>query len=145
MKNKAYILNSLLAIVVGVAMLAIVLVRTFLPQMIIPRVSIPNIMALCLIALVLEAYIVKGADRCYICVPFFSAVSFGLLPWIVGYIPAADIWKLALGGGATFTAATWVFTSICDRLSSGPASKAAPLISAVGLYFAAQCLTGIIF
>ena len=51
MKNKAYILNSLLAIVVGIAMLAIVLVRTFLPQMIIPRVSIPNIMALCLIAL----------------------------------------------------------------------------------------------
>ena len=145
MKNKAYILNSLLAIVVGIAMLAIVLVRTFLPQMIIPRVSIPNIMALCLIALTLEAYIVKGADRCYICVPFFSAVAFGLLPWIAGCIPAADIWKLALGGGVIFTAATWVFTSICDRLSSGPASKAAPLISAVGLYFAAQCLTGIIF
>ena len=145
MKNKAYILNSLLAIVVGIAMLAIVLVRTFLPQMIIPRVSIPNIMALCLIALVLEAYIVKGADRCYICVPFFSAVAFGLLPWIVGYIPAADIWKLALGGGAVFTVVTWLYTSATERISSGPAAKAAPVVSALGLYFAVQCLTGIIF
>lgn len=145
MKNRAYLLNTLLAVVVGVAMLAIVLVRTFLPQMIIPRVSIPNFVLLSIIALVLDAYFAKGANRCYICIPIFAAITFGLLPWAAGYIPAAEIWKLALGGGVVFTVTTWLFSSICDRLSSGPAAKAAPLISGIGLCLAAQCLTGIVF
>lgn len=145
MKKNTYMLNTLLAIVVGVALLAIVLVHTFLPAVIIPKVSIPNLVALSLIALILDFYIAPGSDRCYICIPVFSAIVFGLLPWAAGYIPAAEIWKLALGGCAVFTSVTWLFSSICDRLSSGPASKAAPVISALGLYFAAQCLTGFFF
>ena len=145
MKNKAYLLNTLLAVVVGIALLAIVLVRTFLPQMISPRVSIPNLVLLSLVALVLEHYIAKDADRCYICIPLFAVITFGLLPWVAGYIPAGAIWKLAVGGGVVFTVTTFLFSSICERLSSGPAAKAAPFISGVGLYLAAQCLTGIIF
>lgn len=145
MKNRAYLLNTLLAVIVGLALLAIVLVRTFLPQMIIPRISIPTLALLSLIALVLDRYIAPGAGRCYICIPVFAAVTFGLLPWVAGYISAAEIWKLALGGAAVFTACTFLYSSICERLSSGPAAKLAPFLSAVGLYFAVQCLTGIIF
>ena len=54
------------------------------------------------------------------------------------------MWKLAIGGAAVFTAATLLFSTIRDRLSSGPACKAAPLISALSLYLAAQCLTNIL-
>lgn len=143
MKKTPYLLNTILAIVVGIALLAIVLVHTFLPAVIIPKVSIPNLAALSLIALVLDRYIAPGAPRCYICVPMFSALTFALLPWAAGYVPAAQVWKLALGGCAVFTALTWLFSSICERLSSGPSSKAAPVVSAVCLYFAVQCLTGI--
>ena len=31
-----------------------------------------------------------------------------------------------------------------ERLSSGPVAKAAPVLSALGLYLAAQCFAGII-
>jgi len=144
MKNRAYLLNTILAAVVGVALLAIVLVKTFLPQFLIPKAGIPNLVLLSLVALLLDYYLARGAQRCYICIPVFAVITFGLLPFAAGYIPAAEIWKLALAGGAVFTAVTWLFTSICDRLSSGPAAKAAPIVSAIGLYFAAQCLTGIL-
>ena len=144
MKNKSYLLNTLLAAVIGLAMLAAVLLKTFLPQLILPRVSIPALTLISLIALVAEHYLAKGAQRCYICIPVFAAISFGLLPWIVGYIPAGEIWKLALGGAAVFTAVAFLFSSSCERLSSGPASKAAPLVCAAGLYLASQCLTGIL-
>jgi len=143
MKNKAYLLNTILALVVGIAMLAIMLVRTFLPHIIIPKVSVPNLVFLSLIALLLDHYLAKGADRCYICIPLFAAVTFGLLPWIAGYTAGNDVWKLAIGGAVTFTAAAWLFSTMTDRLSSGPACKAAPVISAIGLYMASQCLTGI--
>lgn len=142
--KKSYVLNTILAVVVLVTLLAIILVHTFLPNFVIPKVSIPNLVLLSLIALVLDHYIAKGADRCYICIPVFAAITFGLLPFCAGYIPAAEIWKLAIGGGVVFTIVTFLFTSVQDRLSSGPARKAAPVISALGLYFAAQCLTGIL-
>jgi hypothetical protein len=142
--KKSYVLNTILAVVVLVTLLAIMLVHTFLPNFVIPKVSIPNLVLLSLIALVLDHYIAKGADRCYICIPVFAVLTFGLLPFCAGYIPAAEIWKLAIGGGVVFTIVTILFTSVQDRLSSGPARKAAPVISALGLYFAAQCLTGIL-
>lgn len=144
MKNKAYLLSTILTVVVGVAMLAIMLVHTFLPNIIIPKVSIPNLVLLSLIALVLDYYLAKGADRCYICIPVFALITFGLLPWIAGYAAAGEIWKLAIGGAAVFTAVTWLFSTICDRLSSGPACEAAPVISALGLYLASQCMVNIL-
>lgn len=142
--KKSYVLNTILAAVVLIALLAIMLVHTFLPNIVIPKVSIPNLVLLSLIALVLDHYIAKGAQRCYLCIPVFAILTFGLLPFCAGYIPAAEIWKLAIGGGAVFTIVTFLFTSVQDRLSSGPAKKAAPIISALGLYLAAQCLTGIL-
>ena len=126
MKNRAYLLNTLLAAVVGVALLAIVLLRTFLPQVIIPRVSIPNLALLSLVALVLDHYLAKDADRCYICIPVFAAVTFGLLPWIAGYIPAAGIWKLALSGAAVFTAAAWLIPIAAGSLINHPRRKQTP-------------------
>ena len=35
-----------------------------------------------------------------------------------------------------------LFTDMAERLSSGPAAKAAPFLSAFGLYLAAQALMG---
>lgn len=142
--EKSYVLNTILAVVVAIALLAIILVHTFLPNFVIPKISIPNLVLLSLIALVLDHYIARGADRCYICIPVFAIITFGLLPFCAGYIPAAEIWKLAIGGGVVFTIVTFLFTSVQDRLSSGPAKKAAPIISALGIWFAAQCLTGIL-
>jgi hypothetical protein len=52
--------------------------------------------------------------------------------------------KLAGIGCVTFSATTWLFTSIQNRLASGPVAKAAPVLSALGLYLASQCFAGIL-
>lgn len=142
MKNKTYILNTLLAAVLGLALLTAQLVRAFAPLVIIPALDAPNLVLLSLIALVLDHYLAPKADRCYICIPVFSALTFGLLPWAAGFVTAAAALKLALLGAAAFTAITWLYSSIQNRLSSGPAAKAAPVLSALGLYLACQVLMG---
>ena len=142
MKNKTYMLNTLLAAVLGLALLAAVLVRTFLPAWIIPALDIPNMVLVSLVALVLDHYLAPGAKRCYICIPVFSAVTFGLLPYAACFVGALEALKLAGFGAVVFTVVTWLYSSIQDRLSSGPAAKAAPVMSAVGLYLAAQCMMG---
>ena len=144
MKNKTYTLNTLLALVLGAALFVCILVRTFAPRMILPQLDIPNMVLICLTALVADHYLVPGAKRCYICIPVFSALTFGLLPFAACFAGAMDAVKLAVFGGIIFTVLTWLYSSVQDRLSSGPAAKAAPVVSALGLYLAVQCFAGLL-
>ena len=144
MKNKMYTLNTLLAAVVGVALLVCMIVKAFAPMIILPELDIPAMVLLSLIALVLDHYIAPGAKRCYICIPVFSLLTFGLLPLAAGLVTVLNALYLALFGGVIFTAVAWIFTSMADRLSSGPVAKAAPILSAFGLYLAVQCFMGIL-
>lgn len=142
MNKKTYTLNTLLAVVLGAALLVCVLVRTFAPRMILPALDIPNLVLISLAALLLDHYLAPGAKRCYICIPFFSAITFGLLPFAACFVGAGEAVKLAVLGGIVFTAVTWIFSSMTDRISTGPAAGFAPVMSAFGLYLAAQCFMG---
>lgn len=142
MDKKTYTLNTLLAVILGVILLTAVLVRTFAPAVIMPQLDIPNMVFVSLLALLIDHYAAPGAKRCYICIPVFSALTFGLLPFAACFVGALEALKLAVLGGIVFTATTWLYTSAVDRISSGPAAKAAPFASAIGLYLAVQCLMG---
>lgn len=144
MKQNRYFLNTAFAAVMLIACGAAVLVRTFQPAAVIPALDIPNMVALSLVALLADHYAAKGAARCYICIPLFSAITFGLLPFCAGFATGLEALKLAAVGGVVFTAITWLYSAMMDRLSSGPAAKAAPFLSALGLYLAAQCFAGLI-
>ena len=144
MKEKTYTLNTMLIAVLGVSLLAAILVRTFAPIVIIPALNIPNMVVLSLIALLLDHYMAPGAKRCYICIPVFAALAFALLPWMACFVDSIAAVKLGVVGGITFTVTTFLFSSIQERLSSGPAANAAPFMSAFGLFLAVQALTGII-
>ena len=142
MKNKTYTLNTMLAIVLGAALLAFILVRTFAPRFIIPYLDVPNMVLISLAALLLDHYVAPGAKRCYICIPVFSAITFGLLPFAACFVGGMEALKLGVMGGIVFTATTWLFSAMMDRISTGPMAKAAPFVSAFGLYLAIQALMG---
>lgn len=143
MKKNTYTLNTVLAFVLGAVLLVYVLVRTFAPRMILPELDVPNLVLISLAALVLDHYLAPGAKRCYVCIPVFSALTFGLLSF-AAFLGIAEALRLTVLGGIVFTAVTWLFSSMTDRLSTGPAAKAAPVVSALGLYLAVQCFMGII-
>lgn len=139
--KKKYVLNTILPIVLGVVMLAMLLVQTFFPRIILPRPDIPMMVAISLVTLLIERAIAPNAPRCYICIPVFAALTFGLLAF-AALQGLREAMLLAVKGGVTFTATTWVYSSMLDRLSTGPRAKAAPYISAFGLYLAVQCFMG---
>lgn len=145
MKNKTYMLNTLLAAIFGLYLLAAIVVRTFAPQIILPKANIPNLVLVSLVALVLDHYLIPDAKRYYICIPVFSAITFGLLPYCAAFVTPMEALKLAVVGAVVFTITTWLFTTIQERLSSGPAAKASAFFSAVSLYMASQCFIGMIF
>ena len=144
MKNNKYLLNTLLAVVLLLAAGTMMVLRLIQPAVILPKVNIPNMVLISLVALLADHYLAPKTTRCYICIPVLAAVTFGLLPFAAGIIGAAEILKVALVGAVVFTATTFLFTSMADRLSSGPKAHAAAFMSAFGLYLAAQCFAGMI-
>ena len=144
MKNNQYLLSTILAVVVFVACAIALLVRVWLPAAVIPRLNIPNMVTLSVIALLIEHFLTKGNPRCYICIPVFGALVFGILPLMAGFACQHDFWKYGLVGGVVFTATTFLFTSMTDRLLTGPKAKAALVVCSLGIWLAAQCFAGII-
>ena len=144
MKNKTYLLNTLLAAVVAAGLLTGLLVKVFLPAAVLPVLNIPNLTAISLAALLLGHFLAPGAKRCYICIPVFAALTFGLLPWAAGFTAGAEVLKYTLGGCGVFTAVTWLFSSMTERMASGCNSKLAAIVSALGLYLAVQAFAGIL-
>lgn len=144
MKNNKHFLSTLLTVVLFVVELVMMILRFLSPVHILPPLNIPNMVLISLIALLLEHYLAPGNDRCYVCIPIMAVLAFGLLPLMAGFACQHTFWKLGLVGGVVFTATTWLFSAMTDRLQSGPAAKAAPVIGALMLYLAAQCFAGII-
>ena len=139
---KKYLLNTFLAVVFTAALLAMVIARAICPMLIFPGLGVPNLVLISLIALLLDRYIVKDAPRCYICIPVFAFLTFALLPMAAGIIAPANALMLGIKGAVVFTVTTWLFTSMADRISTGPQAKLAPVMSAFGLYLASQCFMG---
>lgn len=143
--NKKYdLLGILLAVVTGLSLFIAMLLRAFLPQVILPRLDGLNIILLSLVALVLDWYLNKQKSRTYWVIPIYSVLIFGLLPWTACFLTGLEALKTAVLGGVIFTVVTLAFDNMTNRLSSGPVAKAAPAISALGLYLAAQGIAGIL-
>ena len=139
---KKYMLNTFLAAVSTAALLAMVIARALCPILVLPGFDIPNLVLISLIALLLDHYIVKDAPRCYICIPVFAFAVFALLPMVAGFVQPFQVLGLGIRGCVTFTVTTWLFTSMADRISTGPQAKLAPVMSALGLYLASQIFMG---
>ena len=142
--KKTYMLNTILAVAVTLGLLIALLVKVFQPAAVLPVLNIPNLTAISMVALLADHFLTPGAKRCYICIPVFAAITFGLLPWAVGFVAGSDVLLYAVAGGAVFTLVTWLFSAMVDRMSSGHNSTAAAVASAIGLYLACQAFAGIL-
>ena len=145
MKNKTYTLNTVLIAVFGAVLLAMVALRAFAPNIILPVFDIPTLTAISLTALVLDHYLAPGAKRCWICIPVFAALTFGVLPMVAMLVRVEDALSLMISGTAVFSLCTFVFTDLQDRLPTGPAARLAPVMSALGIWLAVQAFAGIGF
>lgn len=142
--KKNYVLNTLLATVLGAALLVCALLRVFVPRLILPRLDLLSMVLVSLVCLLGDRAFAPGSKRSWLVVVGFSALCFGLLPFAASFATGLEAIKLAVLGGIVFTATTWLFDTMTDRLSTGPAAKAAPFVSSFCLYLAAQALMGLV-
>lgn len=144
MKDRTFRLNTILTIVLGIVLFAAILVRVFAPIVILPELDIPNMVLISLLALLADNYLTAEHNRNYVWILGLSILAFGLLPWTAGFVSGVAILKTAFIGGIVFTAVTWMFSSVQERIQSGQSSKVTLIVCAFGIYLAAQCFAGMI-
>lgn len=142
MKKKENTLNTLLAIILGVILLVALLIRAFAPAVIIPKLDVSNLTAISLLALVANHYVGSREKRSHLSILIFGGITFGLLPFSAGFCYGWEALKLGIAGGFILTLLTWLYDQMLDRLSTGSASKIAPILCAFMLYLASQCVMG---
>ena len=143
MKNRTTILNTILAISLGVALLAALFAKMMCPQLILPQLNIPYVAAISLIALVITSFI-KTEEGCIYCEIALAVVTFGVLPMVAGMASGIVALKLALCGGIVFGALDLMVNAMVKRIAMAGTCKYAVIPSAFILYLACQCFTGIL-
>ena len=123
---------------VGLGCLAAVLYRVFLSAAVLPAVGLPAAAACSLLALAAEAYLSKGVPRRN----WGLTLLLGALT--AGLTAGTEAVRFAVVGGAAFGALTFLFTSLRERLASGPSGRLAPLVTAGILFLACQCFAGML-
>lgn len=142
MEKKSFVLNVLLAIVLGAGLLVGVIWSAIRPNVVLADLDLPAIAALVLIALVIE-YLWKGTEK-RIWVPqiVLAAVTFAVLPLAAGYVGAGV--KLTICGTVVFSILTFIFDSVAERLSVTTNCKYTVIPTAFVMYLACQCLMGMV-
>lgn len=140
MEKKSFVLNILLAVVLGAGLLVGIVWSAFQPNVVLADLDISAIAALVLIALVIE-YLVKGTQkRAWVMQIILAAVTFGVLPFAAGYAGAGL--GVAVCGTVVFTVLTWMFDSVAERLEVTADCKYAMIPTAFVMYLACQCFMG---
>ena len=142
MKNRTTILNTILAAVLGVTLLASMIAKVMCPQLILPQLNIPYVAAVSLVALVIASF-VDAEEGCIYCEMLLAAVSFGVLPMVAGVASGMAALKLALCGGIVFGALDLMVNAMTKRIAMAGICKCTVIPSAFVLYFACQCFAGI--
>lgn len=143
MKNTCK-LPIFLAAVTGLVLLWYLVMDAFAPAAILPPLDVMLVSGISLVALVLECYSgPRTESRNWALVAVLNAATFALLPLAAGLLTGQALVRFALVGCLVSTVLTFLFTAICDRLASGPAGKAAPLLCAGVLFLAVQGCSGL--
>ena len=142
MENKNFVLNVLLAVVLGAGLLVGIVWSAFQPNVVLADLDLTAIVALVLIALVIE-YLWKGTQkRAWAVQIVLAAVTFAVLPMAAGYVGAGL--KMILCGTVLFAALTWVFDSVAERMNATTDCKFAMIPTAFVMFLACQSLMGMI-
>lgn len=147
MKHNPLKRSVLLAIVVGAACLALALAGIAAPMAIRPRFDLIMILGLSLIALTLDAYLGAGSKLSWpalLANTALGGIAFGLLPWCAGVVGTAPAWALGLAGAAVFGAASLLYSAALERIATGSKAPLAPAGTALMLFLAGQCLSGLL-
>ena len=140
MKKNTMMVNTLLAVVLGVGLLAGMVWRTFMPYVVLPELDGIACVGITLIALTIEYFIAGVQKREWAIQVILAMVTFGGLALAAG-LPYAGI-KTFLVGAVVFAVITFLFDSMVQRLELTADRKGAVLPTAFVLYLACQCFMG---
>ena len=140
MKKNTMMVNTLLAVVLGVGLLVGMVWRTFMPYVVLPRLDVNAYVGITLIALLLEYYMAGVQKRNWVLQIVLASLTFGGLSLAAG-LSYGGVGTFVYGA-AVFAVITFLFDSMISRMELTTDKKCAAIPTAFVLYLACQCFVG---
>ena len=140
MKKNTMMVNTLLAVVLGIGLLVGMVWRTFMPYVVLPELDGNAMVGITLIALLEEYFITGVQKRSWILQIVFATITFGVLSLVAG-LPYAGVGTFVCGA-VVFAVITFLFDSMVARLEVTTDKKCAVIPTTFVLYLACQCFMG---
>lgn len=146
MKHNPLKRSALLAAVVGLACLGLAVAGALAPMAVLPKLDLPLMLGLSAIVLTLDVYTGRpGLSWPALLVnAVLGGAVFALLPWCAGVTGGVPVLTLGLAGAAVFGVSALLYTAALERIATGPKAPLAPAGTALMLYLAGQCLSGLL-
>ncbi len=147
MKQKTFLVNTVLAVLMTLAVAAYYVSGTFVPGIVIPKLSIPVLGGMSLLALMVERYLNADNERTWAesaVAALLGGITLVILPLIAGFVPGGEVVKLLIVAVVVCFVCDRIYLSLCDRLRSGKMMCIAPALAAGLLFLALQAFEGII-
>ena len=140
MKKNTMMVNTLLAVVLGVALLVAKISKTYMPYLVFPAMDIIAVVGITLIVLVLEYYLVGRVKRAWMLQIIFAGLTFFGVGMAAG-VAGVGIMTFVTSAVA-FGVLAFAFDSMVARLEVTTDHKLAVIPTAFVLYLACQCFMG---
>jgi len=142
MKKNPYLVTLLHVGTVFLYCVICLLIRAFSPAVILPKWDVSVLVLLSLVPLVIARYLLPEAKLPWVVAILSGGITFTLLPLCAGLTFGMPIWKLFLLGTAVFGGTAFLYSRTAKCIAKGNLRHASPVVNALLLFLAAQCLQG---
>lgn len=142
--NRRYVKSIIYIVIVTIASLVALVAHSFFPDIMFPSVSIPMIVLFAALSEMLSFYLKINDDGCPFVSALFASVATVVLPLLARVDFKQSVWIVLLVSYAVYLLVDIIYSSISDRMKSGPKAIFAPAVNCLMLYLASEAFMGIL-
>lgn len=142
--TKSYIKNILFTVMMTVICLAVLLIRTFFPDIMFPHISIPMLVLFSVIPQIVVYYLKVRDDGLWYVAAILGGLTFMILPLAAGIAGDIPFYTLLIAGTVVYAIVDFIYTSMAKRMKGGAWSVTAPAVNGLILFLASQAFMGML-
>lgn len=143
MMSQRYLKCIIYIAIITIASLVALVSNSFFPDIMFPSISIPMLVLFAALAQMLAFYLRIDDEGCPFLSAMFASIATVTLPLLARVEFKHSIWIMFIVSYAVYVAVDFIYSSIADRMKSGPKAILAPAVNCLLLFLASEAFMGL--
>ena len=144
MMKQRYLKSIIYIGIITIASLVALVSNSFFPDIMFPSISIPMFVLFAALAQMLAYYLKIDDEGCPFVSALFASIASVVLPLLARFDLRHSAWIMLLVSYAVYLAIDFIYSSMADRMKSGPKAILAPAVNCLLLFLASEAFMGLL-